>query len=292
MRKGLTILELLVVIAIIAVLLAILAPAIQRVRAAAMLAASTNNIRQMTLGLQNLVDTHNGNLPGFVASSATYRDDPLVELLPYVGASNTYKRYASVPPGRLYAFSMRMQIPSYVNPLDPTYGLQNPEFAPMLKLNPSRLSVSCYALNAQFFGFYPQLSGITDGLSQTIWITEHYAWNCNGTSFLYTFSSANRWQPLQPATFAQAVSAGRPQPGDYCPITTGNPPQSSSLGNTLFQTAPKVSECDPRLPNAGSSQGLQAGLADGSVRIFAPSVSPQVFWGAVTPNKGEIISLD
>ena len=131
---------------------------------------------------------------------------------------------------------------------------------------------------------------MTDGASQTIWVTEHYGWNCNGTSFLYTVSASSKWKPIQPPTFAQVLA--RPAPGDYYPITKGLPPVSTAIGNVTFQVAPSVTSCDPRLPNATSPSGLQIGLADGSVRVLSGSVSPGVFWGMVTPAGGEIIDLN
>jgi Protein of unknown function (DUF1559) len=41
--------------------------------------------------------------------------------------------------------------------------------------------------------------------------------------------------------------------------------------------------CDPRLPGAPHSAGMQAAMADGSVRVFAPDTSPWVFWAACMP---------
>ena len=41
--------------------------------------------------------------------------------------------------------------------------------------------------------------------------------------------------------------------------------------------------CDPRLPGTPHRRGLQAAMADGSVRIFAPDTSPWVFWSACMP---------
>jgi prepilin-type processing-associated H-X9-DG protein len=43
--------------------------------------------------------------------------------------------------------------------------------------------------------------------------------------------------------------------------------------------------CDPRLPGTPHRGGLQAAMADGSVRVFALDTSPWVFWSACMPPK-------
>ena len=172
----------------------------------------------------------------------------------------------------------------FQNPLDPSRGVPNPACG---WSEPDKLGVSGYALNAQALGNWPTMASATDGLSQTIWVAEHYAWNCGGTTFFYPSLLGSHW-PSQPATFAHGGAViGRPAPGDYYPITSGNPPLSRAADGKTFQVRPKVAECDPRLPNATSARGLQVAFGDGSVRIFAPGVAPEVFWGAVTPAAGE-----
>ncbi len=89
-RAGFTLIELLVVIAIIGVLIALLLPAVQKVREAANRAKCTNNLKQWTLAMHLHHDGH-GTLP--YAKKNNPRTTWVVQLWPYIEQDNLYRQY-------------------------------------------------------------------------------------------------------------------------------------------------------------------------------------------------------
>jgi prepilin-type N-terminal cleavage/methylation domain-containing protein len=106
--RGFTLIELLVVIAIIGILIALLLPAVQKVREAAARTQCANNMRQLSLGTINCSDSHGGKMPpgiGWYPSNTPDCEDPahaqnmhglsfgsvFIHILPYIEQDNVYK---------------------------------------------------------------------------------------------------------------------------------------------------------------------------------------------------------
>ena len=97
-RRGFTLIELLVVIAIIAILIGLLLPAVQKVREAAARMKCSNNLKQLSLGVQNYASTYQDALPGITVSvngspslSSTHGGTIHFLLMPYIEQDALYK---------------------------------------------------------------------------------------------------------------------------------------------------------------------------------------------------------
>ncbi len=92
---GFTLVELLVVIAIIGILIGLLLPAVQAAREAARRMQCTNNLKQLGLAIQNYHDTNNC-LPGYgMGGNGPYDYTPYIGMLPFMEQQPRYQSIAA-----------------------------------------------------------------------------------------------------------------------------------------------------------------------------------------------------
>jgi prepilin-type N-terminal cleavage/methylation domain-containing protein len=162
---GFTLIEWLVVIAIIGILIALLLPAVQKVREAANRTKCANNLKQLGLALQNAADTYNGQMPPFLGyypgTSGVY-GPAHVFMLPFIEQQNVYNviaadaGYASNPYN--YAEAADANLSIFICPSDWTMH------------TPAKADAS-YAVNIVLFGQGP-ITAPAAGQAPTI----GYAW--------------------------------------------------------------------------------------------------------------------
>ena len=163
-RLGFTLIELLVVIAIIAILIALLVPAVQKVREAAARTQCTNNLKQVGLGCHNFESTFKRLPPLYGGASGTAAINSQkfpniwgsthVFILPYIEQDNLYKslgpgsppiydatKYPTGAPAQLKA------VATYTCPADPSMSDGIVSGA----ITPANGGGSSYAANAQVF---------------------------------------------------------------------------------------------------------------------------------------------
>src|SRR5262245_56143552 len=125
-RKGFTLIELLVVIAIIAILIALLVPAVQKVREAAARTQCQSQLKQIALAAHNYHDTKKAFPPGgggFLsgANFANQRVSSLSFLLPFLEQDNIHRQidFSVRPDARVNAGPRAQPITLFLCPPDP-----------------------------------------------------------------------------------------------------------------------------------------------------------------------------
>jgi prepilin-type N-terminal cleavage/methylation domain-containing protein len=322
-RPAFTLVELLVVIAILAVLIALLLPAVQKVRAAAARMQCANNLKQIALAAHTYHDACNCFPPG--ATPTPSQASALALLLPYLEQGNLYQQFnfsRDVFSDPVNGPARSQQVPTYLCPSDPSQGFYQDPFPPGYVSGKAN-----YAANLGANGWWKDLSGsqvkdptlsgvfawnsrtrvtdITDGSSNTLLFAEVKRGASPGHDNLdVTVLPPPAWdnRPANPATNPNNVS---PPPACNTPITTLNYRGLQYYRGFLItafysHTLPPNSQnrdCVRGLPydqghlaaRSYHPGGVNASCADGSVHFISDSIQLSTWKNLGTRSGGEVL---
>lgn len=303
-RCGFTLIELLVVIAIIAILIALLVPAVQKVREAAARAQCQNNMKQLGLATHNINDTFKALPPlvapdanTFITLSPKYKNGEGFTvynwLLPYVEQDDLYKAsnmWTGTTVNGVIVHSY--VIPTYLCPSDPSV---RPDYqGNTANGGANTWAASNYAANFYVFG-NPAATGsikreqgtssipksFPDGTSNVIVHTERYG-TC-GTTVANTF--CNLWS-----------DSNSTWPPVFC-VQNGTSNHASAAAGYpacfMFQVQPNwQNTCLSDHAQSPHGGGINVCLGDASVRFVSASISAATWAQACDPQDGVTLGSD
>jgi prepilin-type N-terminal cleavage/methylation domain-containing protein/prepilin-type processing-associated H-X9-DG protein len=298
-RFGFTLIELLVVIAIIGVLIALLLPAVQKVREAANRVSCQNNLHQIGLALHNYHDSQ-GSFPSGYRCYPVNPNNPnqtapgwgwAALLLPFIEQGNLAQQINfSLPvedPGNLAARTTILKL--YICPSDRFTGLftiYDKNNMPLVQAATNSYA-ACHGIGVdldeeldEFNGMFSRNSkvrfaDVTDGTSNTIAIGERAS-----------FFTQTPW--------AGAVSFGTTRITPGAPtnnLTAIEEAPTQALVHVAVHTV-NDQNADPEdffTPHPGTANFL---FADGSVRPVRTGISLPVLQALVTRDGGEVVNPD
>jgi prepilin-type N-terminal cleavage/methylation domain-containing protein len=301
-RRGFGMIELLVVLAIIAILLALLLPAVQKVREAAARTQCTNNLKQIGLACHNFESTFK-RLPPLYGGSLKFPSiwgSTQVFLLPYIEQDNLYKKMAIGSPASYDPKANASQnhaVPSYTCPNDPsmTNGIQNG----------GTLGGASYAANAQVFAPLKDES-LTGGMMLSAgtmnWLDRGSSFSrlADGTSTIILFTHAYAVCGKNQGSawgYTEGINAAPSPILSYHPWSRASYVKQTFMtrpGKAAFQNVPTpyATACvatDPATPHANA---MMVVMGDASVRAVSASISSDTWNKACLPNDGNVLPPD
>jgi type II secretory pathway pseudopilin PulG len=294
-RRAFTLFQLLVLLAALALLLALLLPAIARVRQAAARSASANNLKQIGLGLHNYHDVNGALPPGVDANGFS----AAAHILPYLEQDALWKTidFAKPVEAKANAEARKAVVKVFLSPFDPVrsvsddYGATNYLFCAGSKYDLKDNDGVLYGDSKI------QFVQVLDGTSNTMMAGEtlkgdsgmkaldmrrqHVAYKADALAQLKEGAGADDWKAdkhiaadrgasWMDGRFLQGTFAATYAVNDRRPdVTCGGAGGLCGLRSTL--------------------PGANVLICDGSVRFLADNVKPSVWKALATRAGNEVV---
>jgi prepilin-type N-terminal cleavage/methylation domain-containing protein len=298
-RPGFKLIELLIVIAILGALAGLILPAVLKIRADDARTQTHNRLRECAAAIHAYHGVNN-KFPDAAWTGGIYKDDARsmwFHLLPFVGQKDAYDRNVH-----------DAIVPAYLTSGDPSRWVDagRIDFAGNIRLfgyntltakkangavgaecKPSGLSLAADLTGSMSSGL--TLARIPDGTSNTFMLATRYA-ECGSPSYSTCYSASPIGTIL--ADGGETPSTGVPTgnvKGAFFGAGSHHLPPRALSRNSMFQVAPTREQClpdDAVFGHAFSPRGLSTALADATVRLNDPSMSPSNFCWGLCPSEG------
>jgi len=297
-RRGFTLIELLVVIAIIAILIALLLPAVQKVREAAARLTCSNNLKQIGLAVHNHADTYNGRLPAVTTAqnsnpAGQYIGSMHFTLLPYLEQANLYKQAIATNAATWAGTTQTGQqclnviIAGYLCPSDFTNSNGYPAN------RGQDWAGTSYLANCNLFGYRHtgnamvprfKIGNIQDGTANTLGFAEGFSGCTSDQGRLWAFPG---WDWVGDFRYNAVFGTGNN-------LWYGGANSNNFWGSSAYPPQYNVTQpqCDITRPQSNHTGTAMVVLMDGSVRGISASVSQVTWANAQNPADGNVLAAD